>query len=181
MNNDLSIFLKAASFAAEKHRDQRRKNVDASPYINHCLKVAHILAEVAAVSDINLLCAAVLHDTVEDTETTFEEIEQTFGRQVRDFVAEVTDDKSLPKSERKSLQVENASKKSSPAKMLKIADKICNVDDMDLSSPKGWELERKQAYCEWAEQVVCGCRGICDSLDQQFDETLLAAKERLKS
>ena len=123
--------------------------------------------------------AALLHDTVEDTETTFEEIERSFGADVRDLVAEVTDDKSLPKQRRKELQIENAPHKSDRAKQLKIADKTCNIRDIDAENPAGWEQERKVEYLRWAERVVEHCRGVNQELDEHFDEAIRNAREKL--
>lgn len=179
MSSDISLLLQAASFAADKHRDQRRKNAGASPYINHPLEVARILADDGDVTDAELLMAALLHDTVEDTETSREEIESRFGLFVRKLVGEVTDDKSLPKHRRKALQIETAPHKSDRARQLKIADKICNVRDIDADSPAGWDVDRKREYLDWAERVVAGCRGVNESLDTLFDETLAAARTRL--
>jgi guanosine-3',5'-bis(diphosphate) 3'-pyrophosphohydrolase len=159
-------------FAADKHRYQRRKGADAPPYINHPIEVADLLANVGGVTDPTALIAAVLHDTVEDTETTPEELEALFGAEVRDLVAEVTDDKSLPKAERKRLQIEHAPSLSRHAKEIKVADKISNVLDITHNPPAGWPLERKREYLEWADQVVEGCRGANKELDRRFDEAL---------
>ena len=171
--------LRATAFAAHKHTSQRRKNVDASPYINHPIEVAELLATIGDVSDIELLMAAILHDTVEDTKTSFSEIEEVFGADVRSLVAEVTDDKSLEKQQRKQLQIETAAGKSDRAKLLKIADKICNIRDMDMENPDGWDTLRKLQYLEWANQVVRNCRGLNQSLDQLFDQTVEQARAKL--
>lgn len=171
--------LQAVSFAADKHRDQRRKSVEASPYINHPIQVAELIAGVGGVDDVAVLIAAVLHDTVEDTETTFEELEERFGPEIRDLVAEVTDDKSLPKAERKKLQVEHTAQMSDRTKLIKIADKACNVRDVAHSPPENWDLQRRKAYLEWANRVVDGCRGVNVQLEQYFDETLAASSELL--
>ena len=136
--------LKAADFAAKKHRDQRRKDSAMSPYINHPIGVAHILTDEGGVTDLAVLQAALLHDTVEDTDTSFEEIEEHFGREVRDLVAEVTDDKRLPYAERKRLQIVNAPKKSPKAKLVKLADKLYNLRDLSRETPRGWSDERAE-------------------------------------
>jgi (p)ppGpp synthase/HD superfamily hydrolase len=177
--NEMELLLRAAAFAAAKHRDQKRKDVIGSPYINHPLAVAALLAGAGGVTDEELLVAALLHDTVEDTETTFDEIEQLFGPDIGALVAEVTDDKSLPKAERKRLQVENAAHKSERAKQLKLADKICNIGDIDAASPANWDAERKAQYFDWAERVIAGCHGVNRALDRLFDRTVAAARERL--
>lgn len=171
--------LKAVKFAAEKHRDQRRKGVESSPYINHPIQVAELITRVGDVDDLAVLVAAILHDTVEDTETTFEEIETAFGLEIRDMVAEVTDDKSLPKAERKKRQVEHTTRMSDRAKLIKIADKICNVRDVAHSPPEEWDMQRRIDYLKWAGQVVDGCRGTNQHLERYFDETLARGNEAL--
>ena len=163
-----SRVLSAATFAAERHRDQRRKANDASPYINHPLALASLLAE-RGVHDPTVLMAALLHDTVEDTATTFEEIERSFGREVADIVREVTDDKALSKGERKRLQIEHAAGLSRPAKLVKLADKICNLRDVLASPPADWTLPRKRAYFDWAKDVVDRMRGAHPELEAMFD------------
>ncbi|WP_164102605.1 HD domain-containing protein [Candidatus Laterigemmans baculatus] len=179
MPHDFALLFRAASFAAQAHSGQRRKDADQSPYINHPLAVAQLLTEVGGVQDLELLIAALLHDTVEDTEVSLEEIAERFGERVRDLVAEVTDDKSLPKQQRKRLQVEHAPQLSAGAKQLKIADKISNLRDLSSTSPAGWSLERKRQYVDWGEQVVAGCRGINVALEQQFDQTVQEVRQRL--
>ena len=179
MSNEISQLLKAATFAANKHRDQRRKSADASPYINHPLAVAAVLANDGDINDVDLITAALLHDTVEDTSTSLDELRHLFGSEVRDLVAEVSDDKSLPKKRRKQLQIHNAPHKSDRAKQIAIADKICNIRDIDEQSPVTWDKNRKDQYLDWSEQVVAGCRGVNKRLDQLFDEVTQAARQRL--
>jgi guanosine-3',5'-bis(diphosphate) 3'-pyrophosphohydrolase len=161
--------LKAISFAADKHRKQRRKDHEASPYINHPIAVAAVLAAEGGVDDEITLIAAILHDTVEDTKTTFEELEEMFGIEVTDVVREVTDDKGLLKAERKRLQVEHAPHASDRAKQIKIADKICNIRDIGNNPPKDWTEERKQKYLEWADEVVTGCKSVNPILDSVYN------------
>jgi guanosine-3',5'-bis(diphosphate) 3'-pyrophosphohydrolase len=162
--------LAALAFAAAKHRDQRRKDREASPYINHPIEVVRLLWHVGGIRDEVALVAAVLHDTVEDTDTTFEEIEAQFGAEVRAVVAEVTDDKSLPKDERKQLQISKASAKSERAKVVKLADKLSNVTDLVNSPPEKWPGERRRQYVVWAQQVVDQLRGTNEGLEGRFDE-----------
>lgn len=176
---DAAVLLRAATFAAYKHRDQRRKDVAASPYINHPLAVAYLLAAEADVRDEALLVAALLHDTVEDTETTPEELEENFGPSVRGIVEEVTDDKSLRKEVRKALQIEHAPHASVAAKQLKIADKIANVRDIAGSPPADWSPARKSEYLSWTEQVVRGCRGVNAALDGAYDQAIEKARKEL--
>jgi guanosine-3',5'-bis(diphosphate) 3'-pyrophosphohydrolase len=166
---DTGLILQALVFAAHKHRDHRRKDPDHSPYINHLIEVTDLLYRVGGVRDTDLLVAAILHDTIEDTHTSPEEIRDAFGQQVLDLVLEVTDDKSLPKAERKRLQVEHAPTRSLSAKQLKLADKISNVRDILKSPPPDWPLERCQEYMDWARQVVDGVRGANPALEAEFD------------
>jgi len=174
-----AILLEALAFAAERHRDQRRKGADASPYINHPIEVARVLAGEGGVTDETLLVGAVLHDTVEDTRTTSREIEQRFGSRVAALVVEVTDDKSRPKSERKRLQIAHAREASPEARQLKLADKTCNVRDITASPPADWPLARRLEYLDWSEQVVAGCRGANPRLEEAFDEAVAAARAAL--
>lgn len=162
-------FLAALSFAAYKHRDQRRKDVAKTPYINHPINVANVLLNEAGITDEIVLIAAILHDTVEDTETSFEEIEQQFGAQVKSVVAEVTDDKSLPQAERKQAQIEHAGGLSDRAKLLKLADKTANLRDMINATPDGWSAERINDYLEWGKAVVDQLRGRHAKLESLFD------------
>ena len=170
MADDLDLILEAAAFAADKHRMQRRKDAEASPYINHPLALAHILSREGKVSDPVVLCAALLHDTVEDTETTLEELEARFGAEVAATVAEVTNDESLPKAEQKRLQVAKAASKSRAAKLVKLADKISNLRDLAATPPAGWSRERRLEYYRWSRDVVAGLRGVNPALEQAFDE-----------
>ncbi len=165
----LGEVLRALAFAARKHRDQRRKDREASPYINHPIDLADILANEAQVDDPLVLVAAILHDTVEDTDTTLEEIAAQFGPQVSAVVAEVTDDKSLPKDERKRLQEEHAPGASFRAQQVKLADKIANLRDLVRSPPATWDVERKRAYFEWCKRVIDGVRGKHPTLEALFD------------
>ena len=171
--------LKAIAFAAERHRHQRRKDAEASPYINHPIAVATVLATEGDVSDQATLLAAALHDTVEDTQTTFVELEENFGPEVSDLVRKLTDDKSLEKTERKRLQIEHSQESSIRAKQLKIADKICNIRDITVNPPTGWPLQRRREYLRWSESVVAGCRGVNPKLEQAFDEAIARARSVL--
>jgi guanosine-3',5'-bis(diphosphate) 3'-pyrophosphohydrolase len=179
--NDGAIaeILRALHFSAQKHRDQRRKDPDASPYINHPIEVAETLTRVGGVDSVALLQAAILHDTVEDTETTPEELEQLFGPEVRRVVEEVSDDKSLPKAERKRLQIENTPGLSREAKQIKLADKICNVREVIDSPPEEWSLERRREYLDWTARVVAGCAGSNERLERRYAELLERGRRRL--
>lgn len=177
--SNLARLLQAASFAARKHTGQTRKGDDASPYINHPLEVANLLANVGNVEDFDVLIAAILHDTVEDTGTKKEEIEELFGENVASIVMEVTDDKSLPKAERKQKQVEHAPHISHGAKQLKMGDKISNITDVMKNPPAGWSKERRLEYIEWGERVMAGLRGANENLEKYFDKLVVEAKENI--
>ena len=168
--SDLARLLGAAAFAARKHSTQRRKDAEASPYINHPLALADVLANEGGVLDIEVLCAALLHDTIEDTDTSADELRAGFGAAIADIVLEASDDKALPKQARKDLQVEHAATISPQAKLVKLADKICNLRDLVASPPAGWSRQRKIEYFEWAKQVVAGLRGSHRVLEDAFDE-----------
>ncbi len=165
----LAALVKAVAFAADKHRNQRRKDAEASPYINHPIALANVLANEGGVQDVTVLCAAVLHDTIEDTETTADELRAMFGEQVASVVLEVTDDKSLQKAVRKQQQIEHAPHISPQAQLVKLADKISNLRDILASPPADWSPERKQAYFDWAANVVAGLRGVHPGLEAVFD------------
>jgi guanosine-3',5'-bis(diphosphate) 3'-pyrophosphohydrolase len=167
---DLGLVLRALAFAAHKHRDQRRLGAEASPYINHPISVANVLVNEGRLDDTVLVCAALLHDTLEDTLATAVELEREFGPEITRIVQEVSDDKSLPKQVRKRLQVEHAPSLSEPAKLVKLADKICNLRDIAGQPPAEWSLARKQTYFDWAREVVQGLRGVSPQLETAFDE-----------
>ena len=176
----MGAVLRAALFAADRHRAGRRKDADASPYINHPLAVAAVLAE-HGVHDSVTLQAALLHDTVEDTETTPAELEELFGPAVAEVVMEVTDDKRLDKAERKRLQIERSAGLSRRAKLVKLGDKISNVLDVAWKPPKEWSLSRRLEYLDWTEKVVRGCRGTNRALEDHYDRILAEARASLRS
>jgi (p)ppGpp synthase/HD superfamily hydrolase len=176
----MPAILKALHFAATKHRDQRRKDVDASPYINHPIEVAEILAREGGVTDSITLQAAILHDTIEDTNTTREELDELFGADVRRVVEEVTDNKKLPKAERKRMQIEHSPHLSTRAKQIKIGDKISNVLGVTSAPPADWSIERRREYLDWTEKVVAGCRGSNPGLESVYDEALKKGRKVLE-
>ena len=178
---DVSLLLSALEFSAGKHRNQRRKDAELSPYINHPIRVSTILWRTGGVRDTRMLAAALLHDVIEDTDTRPDEIEALFGPDVLSLVLELSDDKNLPKEERKRLQIEHAPTASYRAKQIKIADKICNVYDITHSTPKGWSVQRQEAYLDWTEKVVAGLRGCNASLESRYDEVLREGREALGS
>lgn len=171
--------LRALAFAAEKHCHQRRKDAAASPYINHPIAVASLLASVGEVQNYEILMAAVLHDTLEDTLTTVAELQTEFGEEVCAWVQAVTDDKTLAKAVRKQAQIDHAPHLPPAAKLIKLADKICNVQDVSAHPPADWSLARRLDYLTWAEAVVAGCRGTNAALEAQFDRCIAQARQHL--
>ncbi|CAN7984036.1 unnamed protein product [Ixodes hexagonus] len=175
MDELTKALIETVNFAAIKHRNQQRKD-GRTPYINHPIGVARILTHEAGVYDLSTVQAAILHDTVEDTDTTPEEIEQHFGSRVRAIVDEVTDDKRLPSEVRKRLQIEHAPHSSREAKLVKLADKLYNLRDLCKDAPLGWSEDRVQAYFEWSEKVVHGLRGTNAPMEQALDEVFKARR-----
>jgi len=167
---DISRVIRAIEFAAKKHRMQRRKDSDASPYINHPIDLMHVLCIDGGIRDPRILAAAALHDTIEDTETTPNELVAEFGADVANLVVEMTDDKSLPKMERKRLQIEHARHMSKDGALVKLADKICNLRDMAASPPENWSLEQRIEYFDWAKAVVDGLPRVNSRLLKMFEE-----------
>ncbi len=173
----MNPLLSAIAFAADKHRNQRRKDAEASPYINHPIALANLLANEGGVNDERVLMAAILHDTIEDTETTEQELVQAFGPEVAAVVMEVTDDKALPKAERKRLQIVHAAHASHEAKLVKLADKTCNLRDLASNPPADWPLARRREYFDWAKSVVDALRGTNSThpvLEALFDAAYAA-------
>lgn len=175
---ELSILVRAVAFAAHKHKDQRRKDDAASPYINHPVSLMDVLVHEGGIVDLEIVAAALLHDTIEDTETTGEEIEAHFGDVIRGIVEEVTDDKALGRVACKQKQIDRAPHLSVAARAVKLADKICNLRDMNINPPSGWDLARRQAYFDWAKQVIDGLRGHHAELERLFDEVYGQRPER---
>lgn len=179
LHEQLWLISRAANFAAECHARQHRKGRAREPYVNHLAEVAALLAETTQPPDAALIAAGWLHDTIEDTDVEREDLAENFGEDVALLVAEVTDDKSLIKAERKRIQIETASHKSPRARALKIADKISNVRSLISSPPDDWERERLIDYVDWAEQVVAGCRGVNPRLESLFEEAVARARQTL--
>lgn len=168
--SELKLLLKALAFATHKHRQQRRKDVAASPYINHPISVANLLCNEAHVTDIEVICGALLHDTIEDTETTEHELKAEFGETIAAIVMDVTDDKSLDKAMRKEKQVEQAAFIRDQSKLVKLADKICNLRDVANDPPADWDLDRRRAYFDWSMRVIDRLRGVHPGLEALFDD-----------
>jgi (p)ppGpp synthase/HD superfamily hydrolase len=170
--NTIADLARAYHFAAVRHLSQKRKGKAGEPYINHLTEVAELAAVATGGEDIDLIIAAVLHDTVEDTGTTKADLERAFGPHVAEMVMEVTDDKSLPKGERKRLQIEHAPHLSWGAKIIKLADKTANLHSLKKSPPAEWPAWRVVDYIDWSRRVAEGCRGTNAWLEQKFDEAV---------
>jgi GTP diphosphokinase / guanosine-3',5'-bis(diphosphate) 3'-diphosphatase len=178
MHSDIRILTLAYKFSANKHKKQRRKGIQETPYVNHTIDVANLLANTVEGDDYILLLAAILHDTIEDTDTNYEELELFFGSEVACIVKEVSDNMLLSKEERKKLQIEKAPTLSQRAKLIKIADKVCNIQDM-LKTRYYWTNRQKLKYISWSDEVVAHCRGINKKLDQEFDNALGTAADTI--
>ena len=176
-----TLILKAAQFAALKHKDQLRKGSGDIPYIVHLITTALLIAEVGGVNDQDILAAALLHDTLEDTETTAEELTAAFGEKIYRLVEEVSDDKSLEKAVRKRLQIEHAPELSSEAVLIKIADKISNVTDLTNSPPVKWDLAQRKEYIDWAEAVINNCPKVNGALEKHFAEVVELGRKALRT
>jgi len=182
MNNDLILILKAASFAAEMHRGQLRKDAESTAYINHPLNVTRILAEEGGIVDAEILACALLHDTIEDTETSKEELALHFGERIASIVAELTDDKTITdKDERKRLQVFNAPHKSAAAALVKLADKTANVRDVGSRPAVGWTIARRLEYLDWAQRVVGALPVREHRLNEIFNESVSNSRRLIAS
>jgi guanosine-3',5'-bis(diphosphate) 3'-pyrophosphohydrolase len=166
----------ALRFAADRHRDQRRKDAGASPYINHPIALAEALISIGGITDPVVLCAALLHDIIEDTQTTRQELFDRFGREVTDVVLDVTDDKGLPRDVRKRLQIANAPGLSRRAKLVKLADLLCNLTDLAHSPPADWPPERRSGYADWAQAVFAGLSGTNPQLEAAVEQALAALR-----
>jgi GTP diphosphokinase / guanosine-3',5'-bis(diphosphate) 3'-diphosphatase len=171
---DTQRLLSAIRFAAERHRDDRRKGETAAPYINHPITVADQLAEQGLGDDIELLMAAVLHDVIEDTDATYDDLNRQFGSRVAGIVLEVSDDKTLEKEARRQKVVDSIGKKSREARLIKLSDLRANVHDIVHYPPK-WTVERKLNYLRWAERVAVAIAGTHPGLEEALNTELKAA------
>ncbi|KAF2074775.1 hypothetical protein CYY_003921 [Polysphondylium violaceum] len=174
-NTDIATLMKTIEFASIKHRDQRRKDKHSTPYINHPIGVANQISQIGKVYDTVVLQAALLHDTVEDTNTTKDELVKEFGQKVADIVMDVTDDKSLPKVERKKHQVEHAAHISREAKLVKLSDKLYNLSDILGNAPPFWTVSVIQGYFVWGKAVVNQIRGTNKALEEKLDQVFASS------
>ena len=163
----MNLILKATEFSALKHQNQKRKD-GKTPYVIHPISVAVILSEVGGIDDEEILSAALLHDTIEDTDTTADEIDKEFGSKIMSIVKELTDSKELSYSERKQFQIDHAPNLSKEATLVKIADKISNVSDLIDEKPANWNDSRCKEYIDWAEAVINNCHKVNTPLEKHF-------------
>ena len=175
-----SLIEKALAFATEKHKNHTRQDKEKSPYIVHPIAVRHILSDVGGVEDPEVLAAALLHDTLEDTETTVEELIDNFGQRVCSLVQEVTDDKTLPRLQRKQRQIDHAKEISEGAALIKLGDKISNVTDITNTPPTNWDSNRRLEYFDWAEKVINNCPKVNTSLENHFKDSIQKGREKLQ-
>jgi guanosine-3',5'-bis(diphosphate) 3'-pyrophosphohydrolase len=175
-----SLIEKALQFATEKHKNHTRQNKEKSPYIVHPIAVCHILSDVGGVEDAKILAAALLHDTLEDTPTTREELIENFGERICSLVEEVSDDKTLPKHKRKDLQIQHAPELSEGATLIKLADKISNVKDITHMPPIGWDGSRCLEYLNWAEEVILNCPKVNVALETHFASVIEMGRKIIK-
>ncbi|MDX2157834.1 MAG: HD domain-containing protein [Hyphomicrobiaceae bacterium] len=175
----IGLVIQAAHFAADKHRDQRRKGIRNTPYINHPLEVAERLHRIGGIEDATVLAAAILHDTIEDTQTTRAELAGLFGNEIAAIVAELSDDKTLTWQQRKRLEIDHAPHLSATGKMIKLSDKTSNVSDTVTNPPGEWTLSRRRDYLEFARLVADGCRGVNAPLEAEFDRVMADARGRI--
>ena len=178
---DSQLILRTVHFAAEKHSQQKRKDKNQSPYINHPIAVAQTLSSIGKINDPEILAAALLHDTLEDTTTTEDELIENFGERVCNLVKEVTDDKSLPKDERKQRQIDHAKEISQGAALIKLGDKISNVTDIIITPPIDWEDKRRLEYFDWAEKVIENCSTVNLALENYFKILLSEGRIRIRN
>lgn len=178
--SDMGRLLQAAHFSADKHRDQRRKGIRNTPYINHPLEVAERLNRIAGIENATILIAAILHDTIEDTQTTEAELTVLFGTEIATIVTELSENKALHWTQRKRIEIDDAAHLSLAGKLIKLSDKISNVHDTVTNPPADWTIDRRRDYLIFAEKVADNCRGQNDALDAEFDRVLAEARQKLK-
>lgn len=175
LRDQVALVTHAAGFAARVHAGQTRKGESSPAFILHLAEVADLLAKALEEPDAELVAAAWLHDAVEKTKITSDEIESVFGPRVASLVAEVSDDKSLPEAERHRMQIETIGEKSEAARLLRLADKISGLRELAEDPPAGWGAPRRREWLRFATDVAAGCRGLNAALDLLFDQAAAAA------
>jgi HD domain len=171
---------KALAFAAEAHRNHRRKGASQEPYINHLIEVLDLVTSVED-SDMDVLIAALLHDVLEDTRTGYDELVATFGERVARIVQENSDDMTLPKPERRRARLAGIGKKSREARLVKLADIISNLRAIVISPPAGWSNDRRLGYLESCRNLVDAGRGSNAEIERIFDDTAKEVEEAIRT
>jgi hypothetical protein len=180
MGHEIKSLTTALAFAADAHRNQRRKGAAQEPYINHLIEVMDLVARSGHGHDIDVLVAAVLHDCVEDTATSYDDLAARFGERVATIVRENSDDMTLPKSERRRARIAAMPHKSPAARAVKIADVISNLRAIAISPPAGWTAERKLGYLEACRQLIDAGRGADPALEAAFDTTAADVEQAVR-
>lgn len=169
---DIHIVLEAVGFAAEGHNGQLRENPEKTPYIIHPIRVTEHLMTIANVHERDILVAALLHDTVEDTKITFADIQKSFGTTAEGYVRELTDNMSLPQEERMKLQIETAPKKSLAAAQIKLADKYDNLKSLQSNPPATWDQKKIDEYFLSAKKVTSSLPAANVPLKKAVDDVI---------
>ena len=180
MASEVRRLTKALAFAAEAHRNQRRKGASQDPYINHLIEVVDLVASVEG-GDMDVLIAALLHDVLEDTGTGYDELVAAFGERVARIVQENSDDMTLPKTERRRARLAGISKKSREARLVKFADIISNLRAIAFSPPAGWSDDWRLGYLNSCRNLVDAGRGSNAEIERIFDDTASAVEQAIRS
>src|SRR5215510_6061591 len=180
MASDVRQLTKALLFAAEAHRNHRRKGASQEPYINHLIEVLDLVASVDG-GDMDVLVAALLHDVLEDTLTGNEELVGMFGEGVARIVQENSDDMTLPKPERRRARLASRSKKSREARLVKFADIISSLRAISVSPPAGWSNDHRLGYLQSCRNLADAGRGSNSEIEKVFDDTAKAVEQTIKA
>ena len=180
MASELRRLTRALAFAAEAHRNHRRKGASQEPYINHLIEVADLVASVED-GDVDVLIAALLHDVLEDTGTGYDELAAAFGERVARIVKENSDDMTLPKPERQRVRLAGIGKKSREARLVKFADTISNLRAFAVSPPAGWSNDRRLGYLDSCRNLMDAGRGSNTKIERIFDDTAKAVEQAIRT
>ena len=180
MSTDVTRLTQALAFAAEAHANQRRKGAAQEPYLNHLVEVLDLVTQATGGDDVDLLIASLLHDVVEDTNVTEEELTESFGTRVAEIVQANSDDMSLPKDERRRKRIADMPRKAPDARIVKTADVISNIRAIVTSPPAGWTADRKLGYLDGCRQLIDAGRGANAALEKVFDQTVADAERTIR-
>ncbi|HEC60508.1 hypothetical protein LCGC14_0950780 [marine sediment metagenome] len=176
MMNETSQLIEAFLFAAQAHKEQRRKGNGGAPYINHLIEVVSLLSSTAKVDDTDILIAAALHDILEDTPITVTEITKRYGSNVLSYVQAVSDDKALTLIERRAKQLKSMNESSDPIKYIKLADHCSNI----ASLPPTWDKQRLKEYIGWSQSVAEKCFDVSEPLAVEYRKRYLVALRHIE-